>query len=72
LFTPEDEPVEIPGVEESDSKGGTEKTEVASYSRSKRGRKPIDSKIPREERTLGNEVSAAYPAKKKSVPAVQN
>ena len=47
LFTPEAEPVEIPAEEET-----AEKTAVASYTRSKRGRKPIDSKIRRVERIL--------------------
>ena len=44
LFTAEAEPVEIKDEEE--------KTEVKSYSRNKRGRKPIDSNIRRVERIL--------------------
>jgi len=49
LFTSEADPVEIP-VEEKDD--DAEKTEVKSYTRSKRGRKPIDAKIERKERTI--------------------
>jgi len=48
LFTPEAEPVEIKAEEDSD----TEKIEVKPYTRSKRGRKPIDEKIRRVERIL--------------------
>ena len=47
LFTPEAEPVEITGEEEQ-----AEKIEVTSYTRSKRGRKPIDPKIRRVERII--------------------
>ena len=48
LFTPEADPAEITAGEKDD----TEKTEVRSYTRSKRGRKPIDSKITRKERII--------------------
>ena len=50
LFTPEAEPSEIP--EENIKDDDNEKTEVKSYSRSKRGRKPIDPKIPRVVRII--------------------
>jgi transposase len=52
LFTPETEPVEIEDCEEDAFKDEAEKTKVASYTRSKRGRKPIDPKLTREERTI--------------------
>ena len=42
LFTDETEPVEIEKEEDE------ERTTVSSYSRNKKGRKPIDSRIPRE------------------------
>jgi transposase len=47
LFTHEAEPVQIPSEEEK-----AEKIEVKSYVRSNRGRKPIDAKIRRVERTV--------------------
>ena len=43
LFGCESEPVETTGQDEEE-----ERTEVASYSRTKRGRKPIDPRLPRE------------------------
>jgi transposase len=52
LFTPEAEPVELSAEEGIGGTDETAKTAVASYTRSKRGRKPIDPKITRKERII--------------------
>jgi len=48
LFTSEADPVEI----KEEDKEKTEQIEVKSYTRNRCGRKPIDAKIPREERII--------------------
>lgn len=52
LFTAEGEPIEKTTQDESDGKPEEELTEVKSYTRIKRGRKPLDPKLPRRERII--------------------